>query len=400
MPSSRRTLGSLAALGAALALVLSGLVAPAARADAAQVTVVSPGGAEQTLSLEALAGSEDVVARPYVLRSDAGETTQTVTGFSLAALIDAAGADPYGFSYLEVQRPAGGTVLLSRDQALDAGAFAEGPPVVYATAAGTGFLRPATSAEDLNASDSFEAPQGVSVVLRKGMALQVKAKASTVKTQPGKPVSFSAIVERAGAGEELSYSWTFDDGHSADAAEVTHSFAKRGSYDVVVGVTSSGNEAGASAVVTVQVGEPLGGPDRKGGGRNRTADAPDHGSAAGPSGGSDSGAGSGTIAPPSVPATSAPAATTPAPPAEPAPQPKPVEPPPEPSGEEVSGELLDSTPDSAPPEPPEAQAAARTGSLDESGGGGGGLPGAAVGLLITAGLLGAGALVETRNLLR
>lgn len=58
-----------------------------------------------------------------------------------------------------------------------------------------------------------------------------------------------------------------------------HRFAKRGSYDVVVGVTTPGDDAGASAVVTVQVGAPLAGPDRKGGGTNEEADAPDHGAA-------------------------------------------------------------------------------------------------------------------------
>ena len=248
------------------------LTAPAieaARADAAQATVVSPGGAQQTLSLDALAGSEDVVDRGYVLRAGEGESSQVVSGFSLAALIEAAGADPFGFSYLEVLRPAGGAVLLSRHQALDPGAFAEGPPVVYASAAGTSFLRPSGGAEDLNASDSFEAPQGVTIAMRKGSPLQVSAEASTSRTRPGEKVRFCAAVEGAGAGEELTYSWYFDDGGSAAGASASQAFARRGSYDVVVGVTTPGDSTGASAVVTVQVGPPLEGPDRKGGGTRR-----------------------------------------------------------------------------------------------------------------------------------
>ena len=59
------------------------------------MTVVSPGGAQQTLSLEALAGTEDVVERAYALRAGSGESSQTVTGFSLARILEAAGADPY-----------------------------------------------------------------------------------------------------------------------------------------------------------------------------------------------------------------------------------------------------------------------------------------------------------------
>lgn len=162
------------------AVVAGFFAAPgAAHADDAQVTVVAPGGAQQTLSLDALSGGEDVTDRTYSLRGPSGESAQTVTGFSLAAILEAAGADPYGFSYLEAQRPAGGAVLLSRHRALDPGAFADGPPVVYATGAGTGFLRPSGGAEDLNAGDSFEAPQGVTIVLRKGSPLQVRAEAST-----------------------------------------------------------------------------------------------------------------------------------------------------------------------------------------------------------------------------
>ncbi|HVY79070.1 MAG TPA: PKD domain-containing protein, partial [Solirubrobacterales bacterium] len=267
-----------AAFAAALA---SGALASGARADDAQVTVISPGGGQQTLSLAALAGREDVVGRPYSLQDAGGESSVTLTGFSLAAIFAAAEIDPYAFSYVEVQRPAGGSVLLSRHQALDADAFGDGPPVLYATAGGTGFLRPSAAAGDLNANDSFTAPKGVTVSLRRGSPLRVRARASTLRTRPGRKVSFSAIVARAGAGEQLEYSWYFDDGHSASGPEASHSFGRRGSYDVVVGVTTPGDRAGASAVVTIQVGAPLSGPDRKGGGRRHEATAPDHGAAAG-----------------------------------------------------------------------------------------------------------------------
>lgn len=381
-------------VAAGLALFVALLLASGARADTAQVSVVSPGGSEQTLALEALAGSEDVIDRSYVVRGSTGATTQTVTGFSLAKLIDAAGADPFSFSYLEVQRPGGGEVLLSRHQALDAGAFADGPPVVYAATGGTGFLRPSSGSEDLNADDSFLAPQGVKLVLRKGTPLQVKAKASTLKTKPGEPVEFRAVVEQSGAGEQLSFSWTFDDGKSAEGETVTHEFAEKGSYKVVLGVTSPGNEAGSSAVVTIQVGAPIAGPNRKGGGRNEKEDAPDHGAATGPSSGTGSGGSTGL---PSTPvgseteSTAAPVAPEPAPATEPAPEPEPI-------GEEVSGELLTAGA-SAEPEETQPQAEARRGALDGEGGdSGGGVPAAAWGGLATLGLLGLGGLLEARGL--
>lgn len=361
----------------------------AARADAAQVTVIAPGGAQQTLSLEALAGREDVLDRTYVLRSGAGETAQVVSGFSLAALLDAAGADPFGFSYLEVQRPTGGAVLLSSDQALEGEGFADGPPVVYATATGTAFLRPSSGSGDLNASDSFEAPQGVTIALRKGSPLQVEAEASTLKTRPGEPVEFTAQAEGAGAGETFTYAWHFDDGHSAAGATTTHSFARRGSYDVVVGVTTPSDSTGTSAVVTIQVGPPPAGPDRKGGGRRSDAEAPDHGAATGVER--------------AAATTSAPAPGEAMSPlhgrAEQKRQSKARQQPRSPvaRGEVVSGELLSTT--TPPASKEEARPGARTGRLDGEEGGDLGLPDAALGLLITAGLFGAGALVEARSLL-
>lgn len=385
----RQLLDRLLIAAAAIAVWAPALVAAEpARADAAQATVISPGGGQQALALDALAGGEDLVERTYVLRGN-GESARTVTGFSLAALLEAAGADPYAFSYLEVLRPAGGAVPLSRHQALDPGAFPDGPPVVYATSSGTGFLRPSSAAGDLNAPDSFEAPQGVTIVLRKGSPLQVSARASTLRVRPGEIVEFSAEAEGGGAGERLAYSWYFDDGASASGPGASHSFARRGSYDVVVGVTAPGDETGASAVVTVQVGPPRGGPDRKGGGDRRDRRAPDHGAATAAEGGG--------AAPPGDAASGAPApeASHRQPPE---PRPKPTAATSQaPAGAHISGRLL-SAPAAATSEP-QGQPGARAGSPDGEESGGGGLPGAAVGLLIAAGLLGAGALGESRSLL-
>jgi hypothetical protein len=65
--------------------------------------------------------------------------------------------------------------------------------------------------------------------------------------------------------------------------------------------------------------------------------------------------------------------------------------------ERVEGELVSS--ETELPAPVPEQAAARSGHLDGDGGSGG-IPGAAWGLLATVGLLGAGALIEARSLLR
>jgi hypothetical protein len=394
-----------------LVAVLAAIVGASgiARADAPQVTIVTPGGAQHTLSLEALAGSEDVVDRPYALRSPEGESTQTITGFSIAALLRAADLDPYAFSYLEVQRPGGGAVQLSSTQAL-----AEPAPVVYSTGSGTGFLRPAAGAEDDNAADSFQSPAGLTIVMRKGASLRVRAEATPRKVEVGEKVSFRAVVERAGSGEALAYSWYFDDGNSGEGETATHSFAKPGSYSVVVGVTAAGEDTGTSAVVRIQVGEaPKGGPDRKGGGKNKAKNAPDHGAAEGPSGpassgGPSSGGGAPEAEAPAVVPTPVPT-PTPTPESTPPPEPKPERSKPmyakktkpkksatPPPGELVTGELLagDVEAQSTTTTPPRPQAAARTGTPRPAGGGSGGVPGAAWGLGAVVALLGLGALAE------
>jgi PKD repeat protein len=384
-----------------------------ALADSPQVTIVTPGGAQHTLSLEALAGSEDIVGRTYVLRSPAGESSQEVTGFSIGALLDAAGVDPFAFSYLEIQRPGGGAVQLSSTQALG-----EPAPVVYSTGTGTGFLRPSAGAGDDNAADSFQSPAGLTIVMRKGASLRVRAEATPRKVEVGEKVSFRAVVERAGSGEALAYSWYFDDGNSGEGETATHSFAKPGSYSVVVGVTAAGEDTGTSAVVRVQVGEaPEGGPDRKGGGKNKAKNAPDHGAAEGPSGPASSGGApsSGGGVPeaeaPAVVPTPVPMPTPePAPSAAPSTKPKPEKAKPKaekkprpkqkadptPPGEVVTGELLagDVEAQSTTTSPPRRQTAARTGTPRPAGGGSGGIPGAAWGLGAVVALLGLGALAE------
>ncbi len=217
--------------------------------------------------------------------------------------------------------------------------------------------------------------------MRKGASLQVRVEATPRRAKVGEKVDFRAVVERAGSGEALSYSWYFDDGNSGAGETATHAFAKPGSYSVVVGVTAAGEDTGTSAVVRIQVGEaPAGGPDRQGGGKNRSKGAPDHGVADGPSGPSSPGASSSPGS--SAPAAAAPAIVpspvpTPTPEATPTPaakrqQAKPEkksrakrepEPTPERSGEVVTGELLAAN---AEPLPPAAdrprQAAARTGT--------------------------------------
>lgn len=416
----RRRRGAGLAIAACL-LVLAGVAVPGS-AIAATVTLAPVSGQPVTLDLDQLPVPPDVEGRNYTVRSEAGDTPLTISGYSLAAMIEAAGLDPVTIGYLEVARPSGGTMLLSRRQATADGAFPDGPPVIFRDSQGLHILRPSSGPGDFNAADliSVGVDGALSLVARSGTLLKVSAKASVRKARVGQKVSFTATLDRFAGGEEVTVSWYFDDGGSAKGSEVSHSFRQPGLYDIVVGVTTPGDRVGASATVTVQVGEPKKqGPKRRGGGDNRDKNAPDSGASNGGSG-PESGGPPAADPGPSSPAPSyspAPATTTEPPPIsqpqpEPQPQPKPrrperqpaKDPVSEPLGDEIRGELLtqeeietqplaaiETAEDEQAAQPP----AARTGSLSPEGGGG--IPGALAGAGVALLMLGLGGILEARG---
>jgi hypothetical protein len=361
-------------LGAVAALAL--LAAPAARAQV--VAVSGPDGLAAEVDLAALAGQEDVAGRSYVVRDDAGgETARAVRGFSLAAVLEHAGVDPVFVGYVEIARGEAAPLLLSRRQATDTAAFPDGPVVVYGDAGGLHLLRPSAGSGDPNGADEVVDPGGrLSVRVRSGRLLKVRIEASAETAGPGERVTFTAVLDREAAGEPLDVSWYFDDGRRGRGREVIHRFRERGAYDVTVGVTAPDDDVGASAVKTIQVGEPLGGPHRKGGGTNEDEDAPDSGAATGASGGGDGDGAAGAGAAPAAAARPRPERRDRAAPPRRRER-APASPPrrrreAEPAGTRVSGELLSSAATLEPvvmPAPPAQAPAARTGRPREARGG-------------------------------
>ena len=231
-----------------------------------------------------------------------------------------------------------------------------------------------------------------------GSVIEVSASTSTTKTKPGEPVEFSASVDKAPAGEDLIYSWTFGDGSRQTGQSVTHKFDEPGSYNVIVGVTTATQPSGGSDAVRVDVGKlKEGGPDREGGGRNQAEDAPDSGTADGGygsgtsgygTGSGGSGAGTGGASGAGTEAATGPGQTQEAPQKA---KPEAAEP-----GGGASQASSSRRPPASSPAAPEGESAgARTGTpTDESGFG---LPGAVVAFLVVGGLLGVGGLKEIRG---
>jgi hypothetical protein len=205
---------------------------------------------------------------------------------------------------------------------------------------------------------------------------------SDASVDVGQAVTFTAAGE-GGAGQKLSYRWNFDDKTGRPGRQVTHRFKEKGSYNVVVSVTTPEDPVGAPDIIRVRVGPAPKGPDRQGGGTNSSAAAPTSGTAAGGSGGTSGGTGQAAGGPAQ--------ATSPAKTARRRPRPDTA------GGEQIEGTLLsDAT--VVPQKPAARKRAARTGN-DRVTEGGFGVPGVAWGVLITLGLAGTGALVELRSAL-
>jgi PKD domain len=262
----------------ALILLALVLAAPPASALADDQLTIEPEGREpQTLSISQL-GEPDVVARPYTLPGAAAPVP--VTGYSLDRVLDAASIDPYMFGPLSIQATSG-TVQLTRDEATGTTTFPEGPPVFWVENGDARFLRPARTNGEL-AELASGGPMTMQIAPIGG--LSVSAKASPRKAKVGQRVRFTATVTGAAPEETVEISWFFDDGRSGAGSEVTHIFRRPGTYRVAVGATTSEDDPGADAVVTVRVGRAPAGPDRSGGGTNPDDSAPDSGAGTGSTG--------------------------------------------------------------------------------------------------------------------
>ena len=211
--------------------------------------------------------------------------------------------------------------------------------------------------------------------------MKVEATATNAAVRVGQRVTFTASA-KGGTGGKPVYSWTFGDGsRGASGARVTHSFREKGSYNVLVGATTADDRTGATAVIRVRVGPPAKGPDRQGGGTAGRSSAPSSGTAAGGGSGTSGGTGDAARGPARAPRAAAPARRT--------------RPAPTPGGRQIEGRLLaDATVVSS--RPAARKRAARTGNDGEGEQGGFAVPGAAVGVLATLGLVGAGVLMELR----
>jgi PKD repeat protein len=384
-----------------LAILILGALAPGASAKDGTVTVRAAGttNSSVTIRLSDLGGN-DINNRPYRLNSG----TATISGHSLEQVMKAADEqsediDLATIPAVEIDRPRGGTVRITRDEILNDSAFSDGPPVFYEDNGDTVFVMPGRGT-GVGSQYRFRlAPVGITV--DSGSSFDVRLTASQTKVKVGQQVAFTATVSGQEGGESLTFNWSFGDGSSRTTAapRVSHTFRKDGAFSVIVNVT--GQSGSGQTGIRVEVGEvkeakPRPAPNESGGPATDNADA--NGGTGGSGGGSGGfgqgfGGGSGSFgtgtgsgpATGSTPGTPAPAAPEPAPGADPA------------DGlEQVQGQLVDPvTGEVVPPASAEVvESADPAPSGTEQGGFG--VPGAAWTLAGVGLLIGLGAFAELR----
>jgi plastocyanin len=265
---------------AALA-ILAGAAMPAAAAD---INVVGPrGGETKSVSFDSLAPQFDVDADYWIRNASGEKMKQHVRGISVAHLLSQLGADDV-YSGLEVVRPGGPVVRLSKVQLLAAGAT----PVIYAVGDQLVFLRPSYNSDDANASDIVSVTGAMTLKQVDLGTLSVTAKASKTHVKAGELVTFTGSASGGGAGESYKFTWVFKDGTRGAGASITHRFKKRGTYEVLVAAKTVGSDRTDADVVVIQVGDPVKSKKKRaGGGTNDAAGAPVSGAADGDSGSGD-----------------------------------------------------------------------------------------------------------------
>jgi hypothetical protein len=334
----------------AVAVTVAALIGFCATARAAGFVHVVGAGTETTLDLSQLPGQSDVPDATYgSIATTPGGSPQTVTvtrGYSLRALLTAAGVKPSSFGSAEIAAPQGPAVVLSSLQATSQFAYGGGPPVVWDNGSGAQFLVPSTPSGNTNAGETFAGPGGtVTIALHRGQPLAVGVSAVPQPAIIGKPVQLTAYVYGAPAGS-IQYQWSLGDGGVASTTSVTHVYPTIGTYNVYVQANGGGDSPGASTVLRVVVGNPPPVISNAGAG---------NGTGGAGSGGSGQGSGSGAQGAATGSHTAAPA---------PVPKPSPKRParrhvkaPPPPIGPLVSGVLI-----SDPNQSPAAAARAAAGA--------------------------------------
>jgi uncharacterized membrane protein YgcG len=234
---------TLAAWAALAAILLTGSVSAQGQ-PSVQIRTTEGEQRRVALNLTAL-GVYDVVNKDYEMSR--GGDVKVVEGWSLDRVVRRADIGRYG--YIDI-----GGVYFSRNQVRDWPG--DKPPVIYENDDGDAqLIRPIMYEGDNNFRDS-RAGTPLKGRAEDGPVIQAEIRVSEENPKPGDEVSFNARVSQQGAGQELRFNWTFGDGEDASGQRVTHTYEKRGDFNVGLLVTARGQDDEFATNSELPVGKP------------------------------------------------------------------------------------------------------------------------------------------------
>jgi uncharacterized membrane protein YgcG len=248
------------------AILLTGSVSAQGTAS---VQIRTTEGEQRRVALSPTAlGAPDVLNEDYEMSR--GGDVNVLSGWSLDRVVRRADIGRYG--YIDI-----GGVYFSRNQVRDWPG--DQPPVIYENDDGDAqLIRPIMYEGDNNFRDS-RAGAPLKGQAQDGPVIEAEIRVSEENPKPGEEVTFNARVTRQGAGQELRFNWTFGDGERANTQRATHTFEKRGDFNVGLLVSARGQDDEFATNSELAIGKPQ--QDR------------DDGSGSGGGSGSGSGSGSG-----------------------------------------------------------------------------------------------------------
>jgi hypothetical protein len=229
------------------------------------IVIESPGlpGGSAVVAAATVTADADVFNQTYVVRDAQGDATayHQPAALSVQGLLRSVGIDPGSVTLLRAwpDDARGETVLTAREHDLDRPApFTGGvPPLLYVdgrpeTGQSIDFIRPTRSATDVNFTDVWQATRVLHLVVSTTGVQVFPSITATVGT--GRSVQVGADLDRVPSG--TSWTWTFDDG-TAPVTTATPSYRHTVGAPGLHGVSVTVNEPDGSygvASTTFRIG--------------------------------------------------------------------------------------------------------------------------------------------------
>src|ERR1700710_114736 len=176
--------------------------APAAAAGGPAVVIAGPGAVHVELTGEELGRLAGAEGGPYsyIVRAHPGEAGEAFSrsGVPVAKLIETTGTALASVGYVTLPRADGTSTYLPATDFTEVPPEEQGPALVSADSECVRFLRPLSGPDDANAGDNIAACGApLTIGVREGRILSVRASASSATPDAGTAVRFAATAEGA-----------------------------------------------------------------------------------------------------------------------------------------------------------------------------------------------------------